>query len=186
MKHILIGSIVLGAALLAFPFSSGTAQAKAKKLPTVTTYSTNEHKVKFNYQSRSTKSFSVSKGFADNDNTVGMKLTKLAYYNLKPKYNKQILVRAYFHITTTKADEFGVFSYDFGNKPYLNTSNGDRVYQSGAKDTVFGNVRMNGKDVANTHVDYLSSKTIPFGNFSSGAIHFNFAFNNGLDEFPFS
>lgn len=70
MKHVLIGSIVLGAALLAFPFSSGTAQAKVKKLPTVTTYSPSYNKVKFNYTSRSTKSFSVTKAFPDNNDNV--------------------------------------------------------------------------------------------------------------------
>ncbi|GAA3190729.1 hypothetical protein [Lentilactobacillus kefiri] len=185
MKHVLIGSIVLGAALLAFPFSSGTAQAKVKKLPTVTTYSPSYNKVKFNYTSRSTKSFSVTKAFPDNNDNVKMKLTKLAYYKLKPKHNKRILVRAYFHITTTKADQLGIFSYDFYNKPYLNTSNGNRLYQSGMKE-LYGSIQMNGKDVANTHVDFLSSKVIPFANFNSGEIHFNFEFDTDLNEFPFS
>lgn len=185
MKHILIGSIVLGTALLVFPFSSSTAQAKAKKLPTVTTYSTNYNKVKFNYTSRATKSFSVNKGFTDDDNTLGMTLTKIAYYKLKPKYNKQILVRAYFHVTTTKADDLKLFQYNTNPRPYLNTSNGDRIYQSGAKDMGYGIIQLNGKDVANTHVDFIGNKAISFNNFSSGAIHFLYDYNE-LSEFPFS
>jgi hypothetical protein len=183
MKHILISSIILGAVLLALPFSSSTAQAK--KLPTVTTYSTNYHKVKFNYTSRATKSFNINKGFTDQDNTMGMTLTKIAYYKLKPKYNKRILVRAYFHVTTTNADDLSLFQYNTDPRPYLNTSNGDRIYQSGAKDLSYGILQMNGKDVANTHVDFIGKKAISFGNFSSGAIHFYYDYND-ISEFPFS
>jgi hypothetical protein len=174
MRRTLLVLLTLGVGLATLSVSTNNVQAKAKRLPTVTTYSTNDNKVKFKFTSQVTKSVSATKTYDLYDGKVTLRLKGLRYYTLKPKYGKKLLVRAYFKATSNLDGSEDVFEdYDDGDGTYLNTTDGDRLYQIGTKNgSDTGVVALSGHDAANIHVDYMSSHAVPLGNFGSGTIHF--------------
>lgn len=156
MRRTLLVLLTLGVGLATLSVSTNNVQAKAKRLPTVTTYSTNDNKVKFNFTSQVTKSVSATKTYDLYDGKVTLRLKGLRYYTLKPKYGKKLLVRAYFKATSNLDGSEDVFEdYDDGDGTYLNTTDGDRLYQIGTKNgSDTGVVALSGHDAANIHCSY--------------------------------
>lgn len=170
MKKWLLVSLSFGCLLVGISATSNVTYAKSNN---ITTYSQWGNKVSFKYTQKHSRSFNVSKKYSLDNINYSLKLRGLSYYKLSPKHNKRLLIRAYYTASSPSAHGLQLFD-DFSDvhDPYLNTNQGDRLYQTDSRKGAYPVIELHGKDIAKFSVDYLSTKNISFGEFKSGSIHF--------------